>query len=153
MPFAEESHPEPTPAYTLFDANAVSLATFFGTPVAGASLMALNDRRLGRAGRAVTTLVLAVAVTALVVLLGWNIPQGFSAPIAIALVFAMRYIALPQQGDIPHGEDQRNGDGSRKTLWNIPSQQNYQRCDRNSKDERGDSAARASQAAIVECHE
>jgi hypothetical protein len=60
--------------------------------------MALNDRRLGRAGRGVTSLVLAVAVTALVVLLGWNIPQGFSAPIAIALVVAMRYIALSQQG-------------------------------------------------------
>jgi len=98
MLFAEETHSGPTPAYTLFDANAVSLATFFGTPVAGASLMALNDRRLGRGGRAVTTLVLAVAATALVVLLGWNMPQGLSAPIAIALVVAMRYFALYQQG-------------------------------------------------------
>ena len=109
MLFAEETHSGPTPAYTLFDANAVSLATFFGSPVAGACLMALNDRRLGRAGRAVTTLVLAVAVTALVVLLGWNIPQGFSAPIAIALVFAMRYIALSQQGAAVKDHLQRGG--------------------------------------------
>ena len=120
MPFAEESHPEPTPAYTLFDANAVSLATFLGTPVAGASLMALNDRRLGRAGRAVTTLVLAVAVTALVILLGWNIPQGFSAPIAIALVVAMRYIALSLQGAAVKDHLQRGGRlGSKWTAFGV----------------------------------
>jgi hypothetical protein len=109
MPFAEETHPQQAPAYTLFDANAVSLATFFGSPVAGASLMALNDRRLGRARRAVTTLVLAVAVTALVILLGWNIPQGFSVPIAIGLVVAMRYIAQSQQSAAVEDHLQRGG--------------------------------------------
>lgn len=109
MPFAEETHLEPIPAFTLFDANSVSLATFFGTPAAGASLMALNDRRLGRAGRAATTLVLGVAVTALVILLGWNMPQGFSAPIAIVLVIAMRYFAQSQQGAAIKDHLQRGG--------------------------------------------
>jgi hypothetical protein len=61
----------PTPAYTLFDASAVAVATFFGTPVVGCSLMALNYRRLGQARNAATTLILGIAVTGLAILLGW----------------------------------------------------------------------------------
>jgi hypothetical protein len=98
-----------TPAYTLFDANSVSLATFFGTPVAGATLMAVNDRRLGVTARGVMILIAAILVTALDVFLGWNIPQGFSAPIAILLVFAMQRIALRLQGTAVKDHVQRGG--------------------------------------------
>jgi hypothetical protein len=101
--------PPPPPAFTLFDANAVTLATFFGTPAAGATLMAVNDRRLGRAGRGVTTFIVAVAVTALVVFLGWNIPQGFSAVVAIVLVIAMQRIAISMQGAAVKDHAQRGG--------------------------------------------
>jgi hypothetical protein len=59
-----------TPAYTLFDANAVALATFFGSPVAGTSLMALNYRRLGQARKAVIALILGILATGLLVVLG-----------------------------------------------------------------------------------
>jgi len=109
LPAADETQPEQTPSYTLFDANAVALATFFGSPVAGASLMALNDRRLGHARRAVITLVLAVAATALVILLGWNIPQGFSVPIAIGLVIGMQRTAVSVQGAAVEDHLQRGG--------------------------------------------
>ena len=88
----------PAPAYTLFDANAVSTATFFGTPVMGAYLMAANYRRLGQAGHAAKTLILGIAVTGLVILLGWNLPQPADLPIALALVFAMRWSAQKLQG-------------------------------------------------------
>lgn len=101
--------PTYTPSYSLFDAASVSLATFFGTPVAGATLMAVNDRRLGITGRGVVTFAAAVAVTALVIFLGWNIPRGFSAPIAVLLVFAMQRIALRMQGAAITDHMQRGG--------------------------------------------
>ena len=68
----EQSLHVSTPAYTLFDADAVGLATIFGSPVAGSSLMALNYRQLGQTRKAVTTLLLGIAVTGLAILLGWN---------------------------------------------------------------------------------
>ncbi len=61
------------PAYTLFDSTAVGLATFFGTPVAGTILMAINYRRLGKAGQAAAAVVIGIVVTGLAVLL-WNGP-------------------------------------------------------------------------------
>jgi hypothetical protein len=86
------------PAYRLYDANAVTLAAFLGTPVIGGALMAVNYQRLGQRGKAVTTLMAAVVVTALAILIGWNIPQGASFPIALALVFAMKFSARSLQG-------------------------------------------------------
>ena len=106
----ETTIPQPqAPAYTLFDAQAIGLATFFGTPAAGATLMLVNDNRLGRSGHGATTLILAIAVTALVILVGWNIPQGFSAPIALLLVFAMRHIATAMQGTAVKDHMERGG--------------------------------------------
>lgn len=90
---------QPTaPAYTLFDSRSVALATFFGTPAAGATLMAVNDRRLGRAGRALTILILGIAVTAAAILVGWNIPQAGASILALLLMFGMARIALSVQG-------------------------------------------------------
>jgi hypothetical protein len=57
---AVEGLPGPPPGYTLFDVNAVTLATFFGSPVAGTSLMALNYRRLGQARRAMIALLVGM---------------------------------------------------------------------------------------------
>lgn len=86
------------PAYKLYDANAVTLATFLGTPVMGGALMAVNYQRLGHRGKAAAVLVAAVLITAFAILVGWNIPQGASAPIALALMFAMKYSARALQG-------------------------------------------------------
>ncbi len=92
------SVPVPVSTYALFDANAVTLATFLGTPVIGGGLMALNYRRLGQTGRAATTLLVTIAVTALAILIGWNIPQGGSFPVALGLVFLMKFSAQRLQG-------------------------------------------------------
>lgn len=97
------------PHYTLFDANAVTLATFFGTPVAGASLMLINDRRLERGGRGLVTLLAAIAVTGLAVLAGWNIPQGVSSVFALVLVILMGQAARTMQGAAVKEHVQRGG--------------------------------------------
>jgi hypothetical protein len=97
------------PSYTLFDSASVALATFFGTPVAGATLMAVNDKRTGRAGRGVATVLVVLLVTALVIFLGWNIPQGFSSVIAVVLIIAMQRIAARMQGASVSDHQQRGG--------------------------------------------
>lgn len=88
----------PAPTYTLFDANAVGTAAFFGSPIMGTWLMALNYRRLGQARHGSGALIVGIAVTALVILLGWNLPQAASLPIAFALFFATRWSAETLQG-------------------------------------------------------
>jgi len=97
------------PAFTLFDANAVALATLLGSPVAGATLMAVNDRRLGHGGRAAAIVLAAIVVTALAILAGWNMPQGFSAPIALCLLFGMKWAAQTVQGAAVKEHVQRGG--------------------------------------------
>ena len=87
-----------TPTYTLFDANAVALATFFGTPAAGASLMALNYRRLGKTGRGIATILIGLLVSAVVVLLAWNLPRSASTPIALVLLIAIQRTSRSLQG-------------------------------------------------------
>ena len=106
---AAETFQGPPPTYTLFDANAVGTATFFGTPVMGAWLMAVNYRRLGQMGHATTTLILGIAVTGLVILLGWNLPQPADLPIALVLVFATRWGAQSLQGTAVKDHVKRGG--------------------------------------------
>jgi hypothetical protein len=93
-----EAYAGSKPSYTLYDARAVALATFFGTPIAGGILLALNYRRLGWPARAVNAVVLTVIGTGLVILIGWKIPQGLSTFIALGLMFAMKGLAKSLQG-------------------------------------------------------
>jgi len=86
------------PDYTLFDSRAVALATFLGTAVAGSLLIALNYRRLGRSGAALTAAILGVVATALLLMLVWNLPRGVSSVIAFGVMFALKYIAKSLQG-------------------------------------------------------
>jgi len=103
------------PAYKLFDANAVVLATFLGTPVAGATLMCVNDARLGRAGRGIMTLTLAAVVTALMILVGWNIPRGGTSIFAFILIVVMRMLAGKVQG-VAVSEHVKHG-GRLGSMW------------------------------------
>jgi hypothetical protein len=87
------------PAYTLFDAQSVALATFFGTPAAGATLMAVNDKRLGKMGRGIGVLVLSILATVAIVAAGWKLSSTVTTPIALALIFAMQFLAKGLQGN------------------------------------------------------
>ncbi len=87
-----------TPDYSLYDSGAVALASLFGTPVAGASLMALNYRRLGKTGMAIATLLAGAAVTLIVIALSWNLPRSAVSPIALVLLIAVRQVARVAQG-------------------------------------------------------
>ncbi len=90
--------PAAPPAYTLFDSTAVGLATFFGTPIAGTILMAINYRRLGKAGQAAAAVLIGIVVTGLAVLLGHFMPQAAAFGIAAALFVGMKGAAQSIQG-------------------------------------------------------
>ena len=97
MPGGEAS-PPPIPAYTLFNADSVGLATFLGTPIAGGILMAVNYRRLGKGGKAAAVLLIALLVTALALVFGYLVPQGVSALVAVGLFLGARTAAKALQG-------------------------------------------------------
>lgn len=58
---------EPPPPYKLFNAGAVTLASFLGAPLAGAVLMAINFRRLDRKRAANITMACGVGATAVLI--------------------------------------------------------------------------------------
>ncbi len=95
---AQQPVPDPNPTIKLFDSNAVGLATLIGGPVAGSFLMALNYRRLGFMGKATVALLIGAIVTALAILIGWNLPASTKFPLALALLFATKWLAQSLQG-------------------------------------------------------
>lgn len=99
----------PAPAYGLFDSRAIGIATFFGTPIAGASLMFANDRHLGKAGRGVMLLAGATLVTLLVIFISWNIPPGGSSIFGLAMLLGMTMLAKKVQGPAVDAHVERGG--------------------------------------------
>ena len=88
------------PPYTLHSLNAITLATFLGSPVAGAILMSLNYRRMGKPGPATVTLVLGILGTILLLGISMILPDRSPASLlAIGNVLAMWFIASKLQGD------------------------------------------------------
>jgi hypothetical protein len=106
---------ELTPSYRLFDSTSIALATFLGSPVAGAGLMALNYRRMGRGSNAVSAFIGGVAVTAAAIGFGYWIPQYAGGAVAIVLVVAVKNCAKALQGDAVE-EHVRNG-GKLASRW------------------------------------
>ena len=86
-----------SPEYRLFSSRSVVIATFFGTPAAGALLMALNYWRLGRGGRAWMVLLSGLAVSALAVMAGMWMPRAAAAGLGIGLLIATRIVAMGLQ--------------------------------------------------------
>lgn len=60
----------------LYDSGAVGLATFFGTPIAGTVVMAMNYRRLGKPSAGTKAIIIGVLVTAALMVSGFFIPMG-----------------------------------------------------------------------------
>lgn len=86
------------PAYRLYDAKSITIATVLGSPVAGTGLMALNYRRLGRTRSAAMTLAIGVAATATGIALGSVLPSYASSAIAVGLLVATMNAAKALQG-------------------------------------------------------
>jgi len=81
----------------LYDYRAVGVATFFGSPMAGSLLMALNYRRLGRPTAATVAVVAGVVVTALIVLLAFGDDATWVRAVPIALFLGTMYTAKALQ--------------------------------------------------------
>lgn len=82
----------------LYTSKHVALATFLGTPVAGAVLMALNENRVGRAGAAIKTLLAGLVATGFLLTLGLVLPDNVPTfPISIGSLFVMSAIAKSRQ--------------------------------------------------------
>jgi hypothetical protein len=82
----------------LYTSRHVALATFLGTPLGGAVLMALNESRIGRAGAAIKTLLAGLVATGFLLTLGLVLPPNIPTfPIAIGSVVVMSSIAKARQ--------------------------------------------------------
>jgi hypothetical protein len=104
----------------LYNSRAVTVATFFGTPAAGALLMALNYKRLGKTGPAAITLILGFTVTAAAVGLGFIAPKAFTYSLGLALLYATRVLAEKLQGPMVANHVSQGGKlGSRWTALGI----------------------------------
>jgi hypothetical protein len=89
--------PYVVPSHTLFDSTSIGIATFLGSPVAGAWLMALNYHRLGKRNQALAAFAGGMAVTGLGIGLGYLIPATYSSAIAIGLVAIMKNVSKALQ--------------------------------------------------------
>lgn len=122
-PYTPEGEPEsapPIPAYALFDSASVTLATFFGTPIAGSILMAVNYRRLGKEVNAAVAFLAGLTATILVIISGNFIPSTYTSGLAIVLVVAMRAIAQAVQGQAVQQHVSQGGKlGSRWAAFGI----------------------------------
>ncbi len=106
------------PDYKLYSAGSIALATFFGSPVAGGIVMAINYRRLGRLVAAVHAVVWTVVFSAAIITVAMVLPDDVHIPnsaFVVPQIVAMYFLAASLQGrDIE--EHQRRG-GLRASAW------------------------------------
>jgi hypothetical protein len=82
----------------LYTSKHVALATFLGTPLGGAVLMALNENRIGRTVAAIKTLLAGLVATGLLLTIGLIVPDNIPTfPISIGSLFVMSAIAKSRQ--------------------------------------------------------
>lgn len=84
----------------LYGPNAVGLATFFGTPLAGAYLLTHNLRRLGLGERVQQVWWTAVGIIAVIMLLAWLLPEHVPGTgLSVAQFLAMHHYAKKLTGE------------------------------------------------------
>ncbi len=84
----------------LFTDSQVALATFFGSPIAGFIVLAINERRMGRGDQIAKMIGLGVVASAFVIGLALVLPSempGFI--VTLGYVFGMREGARRWQGE------------------------------------------------------
>ena len=91
------------PDYRLFNASSVALAALICSPLAGTILMAVNYRRLGRAGKGVLAVLFGLLATAPAILINWywKTTAGSVGTMALGLLlfFCTWQIAFEVQGE------------------------------------------------------
>jgi len=89
-----------SPHVALFTPGHVMLATFLGTPLGGAAVLALNERRLGRSSAVTTTLFVGVVATALLLTLSFLLPDDLPVGqfLGLGVLLATGQIARHRQG-------------------------------------------------------
>jgi hypothetical protein len=94
----------------LYSPGAVMIATLLGSPVAGAAILAINYKRLGKKRQSRLTILTGVAGTTGLIVLGFLLPEGIpSSGIAIGGVLAMRQLARGLQGSAIRKHTDRGG--------------------------------------------
>jgi hypothetical protein len=76
-------------SYELYSPGQVLLAGFLGTPVAACTLLFLNHRRQGRASRGTWFLIVGIAMTLMLVLGAWALPDSFGRFFPLATLLAI----------------------------------------------------------------
>lgn len=87
----------------LYRMSAVGIATFFGTPLAGAYIMAHNLRALGLQGRVRNAWWMGIGLLALVMVIGYWLPDGASMGLTVAQVIGMHQYAKSLYGEAVAG--------------------------------------------------
>jgi TonB family protein len=109
--------PEATPhqpEYRLYDSGAVGAAAFFCCPLAGALLIAVNYRRLGKPVQAALAVALGLIATALYFLIKWDMKRSLGSIVFGILFFICAWIctwqaAKQEQGDAVKEHTARGG--------------------------------------------
>lgn len=87
-------------AAPLFRASGIGVAAVFGTVLAGALLMALNERALGRTHQVWPTLGLGLLAMGVVMVLAWVLPEQIPSVVFTVLQLAAIQVAVARaQGD------------------------------------------------------
>lgn len=96
---AEVTSTEPI-RYKLFTPSSVALATFFGTPIAGGLVMAINYRRLRRSTAAVQVVLGGFVATVIVLIVAMAAPDvpGSNLLFTIGQLWIMYAVAAKLQG-------------------------------------------------------
>lgn len=98
-PSAELLAPDSQAPRPLYRMSAVGIATFFGTPLAGAYITAHNLRVLGMHERVRNTWLVGVGVLVLVMVIGYWLPDGAGIGLTVAQVLGMHQHAKSLFGE------------------------------------------------------
>ena len=106
------------PAYSLYSVQQVTGATFLGSPIAGAILMASNCRKLGKNEAATTSLLLGALATAALLAVAFLLPEKFpNYLLPVAYTVVIQLIAKSLQG--PAYEEHIRLGGEKASAWGV----------------------------------
>jgi hypothetical protein len=93
----------------LHSVKAIALATFLGSIFAGAVLLAINFRRLGKRGMVVPTILAGLAALAVLIGIGFAMPGAPGFIFVIAQIALVRVVATKTQGEALQQHESRGG--------------------------------------------